>query len=196
MTATNKSSSTTSQKSINIFQVFEYAKDEKKVFWLSDILLGTFALWLPLLLGAIFHTKTTFCAELVKLLDSGSGYTFALPFLAASSSFVFLEQKKKVVDALRNKLAPHIFIYCILLAIFGFILTGIHFTASILDKDASRFVLNFVQFIFVILTIGLGFHLFCLKNVGKLPDELKRYLSEEKKKATEILKQAKNSESF
>jgi hypothetical protein len=195
MTTTTKSSDTSSKK-IKIFHVFNYAKDEKKVFWMSDIFLGTFALWLPLLLGLIFYTKTSFCAELVKLLDAGSGYTFALPFLAASSSFIFLEQKKKDVDDLRNKLAPNIFIYCSLLAIFGFILTGIHFTASIFDKNSSRCLLNLIQSIFVILTIDLGLNLFCLKNVDKLPDELKKYLSVEKEKAAEIFQQAKNRDSF
>lgn len=194
MDSTNSSS--VSNKKISLFQVFEYAKEESRVFWLSDIFLGTFALWLPLILGAIFQSKTSISVELLKILDSGSGYTFALPFLAASSSFIFVEQKKKEVDDLRSKLAPNIFIYCILLAISGFLLTGIHFTASVIDKEASRFILNTIQFIFVIMTIILGIHLFCSKNVDKLPDELKRYMSEEKKKSTEIRDQARNNDSF
>ena len=195
MTLINTSSAK-SEKKIGILQVFDYAKDEKKVFFLSDIIFGTFALWFPLLLGLIFYAKTNLCYEFVKLLDSGSGYTFALPFLLASSSFIFIEEKKKDVEHLRNKLAPNIFIYCLVVAVFGLLFTGIHFTASLLDISASRTVLNTIQFGFVVITIVLGFNLFCLKNVDKLPDELKIYLLEEKKKATELFTQATNTDSF
>lgn len=195
MTVTN-TSSVTSEKKIGIFQVFSYAKDEKTVFLLADIALGTSALWLPLLLGTIFYPKTNPWDELVKLLDAGSGYTFVLAFLAASGSFLFLERRKRSVNDLRNRVAPNILTQFLLLAIFGLIFTGAHFTALMLDKDAGSFGLNYVQFAFVIFTIFTGAQLFCLKNVDKLPDELKKYLLEERKKAAEILNQAKNSDSF
>lgn len=195
MTATTTSSET-SVKKINIFQVFDYAKDEKTVFWLADIALGTSALWLPLLLSIIFYTKTTFNAELVKLLDAGSGYTFALPFLATSSSFLYLERRKRNVNDLRSRIAPNILTECIVLAILGLIFAGAHFTALIFDKDAGSFFLNYIQFAFVVATIFTGTQLFCLRNINKLPDELTKYRSEEQEKANQIRNQAKNSDSF
>lgn len=195
MNATNTSSAN-SEKKIDHFQVFKYAKDEKTVFWLADIALGSSALWLPLLLGTIFYTKTTFCAELIKLLDAGSGYTFALPFLATSSSFLYLERRKRSVNDLRSRVAPNVLTECIVLAILGLIFAGAHFTALIFDKDAGSFILNYIQFSFVVATIFTGIQLFCLRNINKLPDELTKYRSEEQEKATQIRNQAKKSDSF
>lgn len=196
MTSTTTSSASSGKK-IGIFQVFGYAKDENAIFLLADIALGTSALWLPLLLGTVFYPKTTPWAELVKLLDAGSGYTFALPFLAASSSFLFLEGKrKKAVSDLRSRLAPNIHKECFVLAILLPLFAGAHFTALIFDKDAGNFILNYIQIAFVIATVYTGVQLFCLRNIDKLPDELKNYISEGQKKAAEILNQAKKSDFF
>lgn len=183
-------------KKVKLFQVFDYAKDEKNVFFLSDIALGTSALWLPILLGAIFYTKTSPWAELIKLLDAGSGYTFALPFLAASSSFLYLDRRKKNVNNLRNKIAPNILMQCFLLALLGLVLAGAHFTALIFDKDAGSFLLNYIQFAFVVFAVFTGLQLFCIKNIGAFPDELMQYLLESHKKAIDIRNQAKQSDSI
>jgi hypothetical protein len=179
-----------------ILEVFSYAKDEKTVFLWSDIFLGTSALWLPLFLGAIFFQKTTPWAELVKLLDAGSGYTFALPFLAASSSFFYLERKQGPINDLRDRVAPRTFGLCIFFAIIGPILTGAHFTALLFDKGAGGDLLNCVQFIFVAAVLGLGVRLFCLKNIVKLPDALSKYQAQEQEKAEAIRNAAKSDQQF
>lgn len=179
-----------------ILNVFKYAKDEKTVFLWSDIFLGTAALWLPLFLGTIFFEKTSPWAELVRLLDAGSGYTFALPFLAAASSFFYLERKQGPINDLRDRVAPRTFGLCIFFAIIGPILTGAHFTALLFDKGAGGFILNFVQFIFVVATLGLGVRLFCLKNIAKLPDALSKYQMQEQEKADKILEAAKSNDQF
>ena len=144
----------------------------------------------------MFSSKTSVYSEFLKLLDSGSGYVFAFPFLFSSGSFIFLEKKRKETDDLRSKLSPNIYIYCFLFVVFTPIFTGIHFSALLLDPSISRLILNIIQVLITLLTIFLGFHLFCLKNVDKLPDELKNYLLNEEKKVKEIYEDATSNDLF
>lgn len=159
----------------DLYEVFNYAKDEKHVFFTSDLMLGTTALWLPILLGIILYPHSDPWAELIKLLDAGSGYTFALPFLTASSSFIFLERARRKANSWRDIFAPDITLQCVTYLTLGLILTGVHFTALIYDKDAGIPLLNLLQVIFVFLVIRLGIKLFCLKNIDRLPDEFMQY---------------------
>ena len=180
----------------DLYKVFHFAKDEKQVFFASDLLLGTSALWLPLLLGIILYPHSTPCAELIKLLDAGSGYTFALPFLTASASFIFLERTKRKANSLRDIFSPNITLQCVTYLILGLILTGVHFTAVIFDKDAGNPFLNTLQAIFVILVLQLGVKLFCLKNIDRLPDKFTQYRQQEEKTVDKITEAAKNDEQF
>ena len=181
---------------IDMYRVFDFAKDEKHVFLTSDLLLGTAALWLPILLGIILFPHSNPWAEVVKLLDAGSGYTFALPFLTASASFLFLERARRKVNSKREQIAPSIVMECVIHLIIGLILVGVHFTALIFNKDAGSPFLNALQVVFLVAVLRLGRKLFCLKNIDKLPDELMQYRQNEQENATSLRAAAKRKENF
>lgn len=180
----------------DIFSVFNYATDEKHAFIYADLFVGSAALWIPLVLGIMFYTKTSIYYELVKLLDSGSGYTFSLAFLAAESSYIYLQRRKKQLNDLRDEFAPNIWLWCQMTLGGGIVLTVAHYSYQILVPNNTNLLLNILQSLFFIWTIYLGNILFCLKNIEKLPGELDKYRKKEKEKAKNLGEKAKQEITF
>lgn len=182
MNPTNQSSS----QSVNIYEVFKYAKDEKHAFFTADVLFGSAALWLPILLGIMFISKSSPWNEFIKLLDSGSGYTFSLAYLAAGSSFLYLERKVKTINDFRDEVFPNLWTWHQFYLVVGISLTGAHFAYQILIPNQSSSFLNFLELVYFIFAIRFGVQLFCLKNIDKLPGKLEHYRKCEEERARKI----------
>jgi hypothetical protein len=184
------------QQKINIYEVFKYTKDEKHVFLSADLFFGSAALWIPLLLGVLLYTKTSLWGELLKLLDSGGGYTFALAYLAAGSSFLYLDRKKGTINDFRDEVSPNILTSCLISMAIGVLLTGTHFTNQIHEPGKSDSLLNWVEFFYLLWVVYLGIRLFCLKNIDKLPGKLDHYIKSEQEKAKQIAEAGNSDEPY
>lgn len=174
------------EQPVKLYEVFTYAKDEKHAFLTADLLFGSAALWIPILLGLMFYSKTSPWSELIKLLDSGGGYTFSLAYLAAGSSFLYLERRKKTVNDFRDEISPNIWTWVQVYLVFGIVLTGAHFSYQILVPNTTNTFLNSLEFLYFVLAIHFGVRLFCLKNIEKLPGKLEQYRKREDEKAKKI----------
>lgn len=183
---------------VNIYEVFEHAKDEKQAFLAADLLLGSAALWIPLLLGLMFLAKTSPWNECIKLLDSGAAYTFALAYLAAGSSFLLLERRQKNINNFREEIYPNLWTWVIGYLVVGIVLTGAHCSYQILmpEPDRTNLLLNSLETIYLGLAIRLGVQLFCLRNIEKLPGKLEMYLKMEGEKAKKIAQDGKSDEPY
>lgn len=171
---------------VNIYDVFEHARDEKHAFFTSDLLVGSAALWVPLLLSVTFLSNTNPWNEFIKLLDSGGAYTFSLAYLAAGSSFLYLERRQKTINDFRDEICPNLWTWNQLYLIVGIALTGSHFAYQILIPNKTNFVLNLLELLYFILAIRFGLQLFCLRNIHKLPGKLELYRKREEEKTKEI----------
>lgn len=174
------------EQPVNLYEVFTFAKDEKHAFFTADLLFGSAALWIPLLLGVMFFSRSTPWNEFIKLLNSGGGYTFSLAYLAAGSSFLYLERRKETINDFRDEICPNIWTWHQAYLVVGIVLTGAHFAYQILVPNTTNAFLNLLEFAYFVLAIRFGVRLFCLKNIDKLPGKLEHYRKREAEKARKI----------
>lgn len=185
----------TLSEKLDLYQVFNFAKEEKDAFVLADLLFGSAALWLPLLLGLMYQSKTTMWRELVKLLDSGAGYTFALAYLAAGGSYLYLDRMKKTVNVMRDEASPNVFRSFVILVVFGLACTIAHFS-NLIFTESSTLALNVLEIAYLIVSIFFGIRLFCLKNIDKLPGKLEMFQARETARARAIADAAKSENEY
>ena len=115
------------------FRPLKYATEERNVFLGIDLVVGSAALWLPigwallLPVGSVTH-------EMNVLFHSGAPYAFALAFLSASTSFLYLDRNSpKIKDSLDKHAGAMPFVVIGVLAL-GLILVSGHVTTAISES--------------------------------------------------------------
>lgn len=120
------------------FRPLKYAREERNVFIGVDLVVGSAALWLPLLWALLLPVGSV-AREMNVLFHSGAPYAFALAFLSASTSFLYLDRNSpKFKDSLDKHAGAMPFVVIAVLAlglifVSGHVTTAMHESASTVE---------------------------------------------------------------
>ncbi len=118
----------------SLYRALKGAHDERTAFIFIDVVAGSAGLWIPIIVG-ILHSGATVGLELQRLFDSAGAYIFAIAFLAASSSFLYLERRKNVVNEIRESYDRYAGWYAIAGIAIGMLLVGLQLSSTIVPAD-------------------------------------------------------------
>jgi hypothetical protein len=181
----------------------------------------------------LLHRDATVAEELVKLFDSAGVYIFSIAFLAASSSFLYLDRRKNAVNEIREGYDRNAGWFAVGVIAFGMLLIGIQLSSTISphkspapqrahisdaaasahqsekgelqqkavescdeEKKTSSGGLLVTQALYLLAAGWLGYRLFCLRNISKIPGELDRIKAADAEYRRKLVADAQNTGLF
>lgn len=215
---------------LSLHQAWKHARDEKSAFLFVDVFAGSAGVWIPFFVG-LLHRDTTVAEELVKLFDSAGVYIFSIAFLAASSSFLYLDRRKNAVNEIREGYDRNAGWFAVGVIAIGMLLIGIQLSSTISphkspaqqgrhisdaadsahqtekgvqkavescdeEKKTSSGGLLITQALYLLAAGWLGYRLFCLRNVSKIPGELDRIKAADAEYRRKLVAEAQNTGLF
>lgn len=116
-------------KKPSLYDAFKSAHDERLAFLFIDVLAGASGLWIPIVVGLLISETSTY-EELKKLFESAGAYIFAIAFLSASSSFLYLERRKNAINQIRESYDRNAGWYAVIGIALGMLLIGIQLSSA------------------------------------------------------------------
>ncbi len=216
----------------SLHQAWKHSRDAKSAFLFVDVFAGSAGVWIPFFVG-LLHRDTTVAEELMKLFDSAGVYIFAIAFLAASSSFLYLDRRKNAVNEIREGYDRNAGWLAVGVIAVGMLLIGIQLSSTIPshkpltakeanvtntasatgqsfngappretiascdeEKKTSSGGLVVAQALYLLAAGWLGYRLFCLRNISKIPGELERIKAVHAKQLEKNMAEAQNIRNF